>query len=445
MRQCPRCASEINKNDKFCPKCRLEVKKMAEYAKAQGLEWEEKPESDVLQEEKAHIKTKNEKKLEKQEKKQAKKQAKLERKLAESKSDTDFSKFAKNSEENKNKSYADDTFSSRRKARKEKETIPQFELDENGEFNIDTNDVEIVGKETGKLIEEEQQRTYSIKKARGDYRPPRIKWWEIYKLADRSFARRKIKKEVNKAAVQKPSFIKQSKLLLLAIFLGWIGAHNFYAKNKKKGWVSVVTFIIWMGVVFLGNYSTFFASIEISVGGFAGFIDLFIWISDVISIIINKFKYRIQKEAFIFGMNIETRAKLGEKYIDLELYKKPWWVRFKVWCEHRKRNWQEDQKERRQAKIDREKKKLAKKQEQEKIDAEIAEFEAKENAKLERDGQEAFAETEEQSKSSNSKKQSNISKTDISKIIDKKTLSELNSFDGGLTESPKEEKNEETR
>ena len=28
-------------------------------------------------------------------------------------------------------------------------------------------------------------------------------------------------------------------------------------------------------------------------------------------------------------MNIETRAKLGEKYIDMDLYQKPWWFRFK--------------------------------------------------------------------------------------------------------------------
>ena len=74
----------------------------------------------------------------------------------------------------------------------------QFEVDENGEININTKDVEIIGEETAKIYDEKQKQTYSVKKARGDYREPKIKWWEIYKWADRSFARRKIKREVSK-------------------------------------------------------------------------------------------------------------------------------------------------------------------------------------------------------------------------------------------------------
>ena len=50
--------------------------------------------------------------------------------------------------------------------------------------------------EVSKIYEERRKRQeYSVKKARGDYRPPRVKRWEIYKLADRAFARRKIKKD----------------------------------------------------------------------------------------------------------------------------------------------------------------------------------------------------------------------------------------------------------
>ena len=103
----------------------------------------------------------------------------------------------------------DNSLQSFRKRRKEKEKKPQFDVDENGEFNIDTADVEIVGEETGKAFEEKFKQTYSVKKARGDYREPKIKWWEIYKIADRAFARRKIKKEVNKAARIKPEYINK--------------------------------------------------------------------------------------------------------------------------------------------------------------------------------------------------------------------------------------------
>lgn len=404
--KCPRCASEISANDKVCPKCRLEVSKMEKFAERNGGTFEyEKQESVETVEQKKPKLTKAQKRQAKIDAKKAKKQEKRERKIRESKSDTDFSKFASNTEDNLKNRRPNDTFSNRRKNQKEKEITPQFELDENGEFNIDTKDVEIVGEETGKIIEKANAKDYSVKKARGDYREPKIKWWELYKIVDRSFARRKIKAEVNKAAIQKPGFIKKSKLLLLSIFLGMFGAHNFYAKNKKKGWVSVISCIIWMGVIILAQYSWFFASIMTSVGGLAGFITVFIWFGDTIAIITNRFKYRIQKEAFIFQMNVKTRAKLGEKYIDLELYQKPWWVKLKVWWKKKKEEHEIAKRERRQRRIEREKAKQEKLEEKAKIDAEIAEFEERENEKLEN---ETF---------------------DISKVVDKKTLSEISKFE----------------
>ena len=419
MKQCPRCASEVGKKDKTCPRCGLPVAEMEELAKRQGVELETEVESNETK----PLSKKEQKRAEKRAQKEAKKQAKKEKRERESKSDTDFSKMAKNNPESHE--VFEDTYAGKRKRRKKIETTPQFELDENGEFDIDTSDVELVGEETGKLIEERYKKTYSVKKARGDYRQPKIEWWEIYKLADRAFARRKIKKEVNKAAIKKPSFISKTKLLLLAIFLGWSGAHNFYAKNKTKGWVSVVTLILWVGVAALARHYLFFKRIVVSVSGGAGFVNMFIWLGDIFNIIFNKFKYRIQKEAFIFGMNIETRAKLGEKYIDLELYKKPWWVRFKVWCEKKKKNYEEWKRDRRQRAIEKEKAKQAEAEKQAQIDAEIAEFEAKENEELKK------------------KKEENVEpvkKVDVKDIVDKDTLKEINSFDGGLTQSPPIEK-----
>ena len=169
---------------------------------------------------------------------------------------------------------------------------------------------------------------------------------------------------------------------MLSIFLGWSGAQNFYAKNKKKGWVSIISFIIWTGVVWLAQRVTFFARIQVSIGGCAGFVNLCIWWGDIINVIFNNFKYRIQAEEFIFGMNVKTRAKLGEKYIDLDLYQKPWYVRFKVWCQKKKRDYEEWKHDRRQRLIEKEKAKQAAAEKQAQIDAEIAEFEAKEEQKI---------------------------------------------------------------
>lgn len=394
MKQCPRCASEITSKMKKCDRC--------------GLPLDDVDFSDDVEQEKKEALTKAQKKEAKKAKKQAKKQEKKEKKERESVSNTDFSQFATNAEnkpEEPEVVIKKGLFGTKTK-KSSKQLKPQFEIDENGEFNISTDDVELVGKETAKIIDEQYTKTYSVKKARGDYRPPKIKWWEIYKLADRSFARRKIKKEVNKAAKIKPDFINKTKLLLLAIFLGWCGSHNFYAKNKKKGWVQLIAFFVWIGVTFLSPYVWILSRVQISIGGFAGFLTCAIWFSDIFNIIFNSFKYRIQKEGFIFAMNVETRAKLGEKYIDLDLYKKPWWVRFKVWCQKKKRGYEEWKHDRRQRLIEKEKAKIAAKEEKEKIEAEIARHEAQEDAELARKKQEERT----------------------SLVVDEKTISELKSF-----------------
>lgn len=394
MKQCPRCASEINANDKVCPRCGIPVDKM-------NFESEE--------EEKV-VYSSAEKREQKRLKKEAKKAEKKAKKLREQKSDTDFSKFASN-----NKNYDPNDVATNKKSKK---ANLKFEIDENGEFNIDTADVEIVGEETGKLIEERYKQTYSVKKARGDYRPERIKWWEIYKLADRAFARRKIKKEVSKAAKVKPDFIKKTKLILYAIFFGWFGAHNFYAKNKKKGWTSVVSLAICLTIFFLAPTVPFFAGIKLSIGGCTGFIVFYIWWGDIVNILFGTFKYRIQKEEFIEHMNIETRAKLGEKYIDMDLYRSPWWNRLKVWWQKKKRNYAEWKHERRQAAIEREKMKLEKAEEQAKIDAEIAAYEEKEDKNLKRTKEERIKEQ--------------LEKDNV--------LDEIKTFEGEVEEKPKKAK-----
>lgn len=407
MKQCPRCASEITSKMKKCDRCGLPL---------DSVDFSD----EIVEEEKREsaAQKKREQKAAKKAEKKAKKQELKEKKKQEAVSNTDFSKFATNSGVEE---PVDNLPKSKRARKKAKLERPVFEIDENGEFNIDTDDVEIVGKETGKLIEEQYTKTYSVKKARGDYKPPKIKWWEIYKLADRAFARRKIKKEVNKAAKYKPDFVSKGKLLALSIFLGWCGAHNFYAKNKKKGWFQVVTLFLWLGVTFLSMRVAFFAKISLSVGGCAGFLDVFTWFSDIIAIMFNSFKYRVQKEAFIFKMNVETRAKLGEKYIDLDLYKKPWWVRFKVWCQKKKRGYEEWKHDHRQAMIEREKIKLAKKEEKEKIEAEIARHEAKENEELEK-----------------SKEERNLDAV-------KESIKEIKALDDEAVEKPAEEKMKKTQ
>lgn len=396
MRQCPRCASELNQNDKVCPRCGLPVGKIGEAEDALADELNKQAESAKL--------NRAQKKEKRRLARLAKKEAKKKRKQAESESNTDFSKFATNAENKEEDSTVIN------KSRKKKNEEFQFEIDENGEFNIDTKDVEIIGEEASKIYDEKrEQQTYSVKKARGDYRQPKIRWWEIYKLADRSFARKKIKKEVSKAAKVKPDFISKTKLLLLSIFLGWCGVHNFYAKNKKKGFVQL-TFLLISILGLALNDVPFFKAIELWIIGFTGFVVLVIWISDIVNIIFNRFEYRIQKDKFIENLNIETRAKLGEKYIDLELLHKPWYVRFKVWCQKKKKDYNEWRRERRQRMIEKEKAKLAKQEEKNKIDSEIAEFEQKELDNLKKAKSEQLEDKTEENSAESDKKQVKVPK-----------------------------------
>ncbi len=413
MQKCPRCSADVAGGLKACPKCGLSASKFDAFAeKMSDLEFG-KPQGEAF----SAKMTKEEKKAAKQAKKEAKKQARKEKKIRESKSDTDFSVYALNNKNGVRGKHYENSYLGRRQKAKDNKKYPEFVIDPaTGEYNIDTSDVEIVGEETGRMIEQQHQ-SYSVKKSRGDYAPKRIKWWELYKLADRHFARRKIKKQVNAASKIKPGFIKKSTLLTLAILFGWCGAHNFYAKNYKKGIFSLVTMVIWMGVCTLAQYVPFFSLIYLSVGGTAGVCCVFVWISDSINIIFNSFKYRLQKEAFLEKLNFNTRAKLGEKYYDMELYKKPFWTRSKVWFARRKREFEEAKAERRQNKIDKQKRKMKLQEEKNQIDAEIARAEKNETADKSNSQDEKLAKVR-------------------SAALDDDTLREISSFDGGKTVSP---------
>lgn len=193
----------------------------------------------------------------------------------------------------------------RRKHKRKQQEVPDVKKDENGELEIDTTDVTYF---------EGAKQPYGAKSARGERDDEKIQWWEIYKWADLYLARRKINKEVNKAARIEPAYIKHGVLLCLAILFGWMGAHNFYAKNRGKGWFVLSSLIIALIVV---SVPAFKGIIDVSIGGGLGFVILIMWLSDVISIVMRRYKFRESKLKFIAKLNLETRKKLGKKYINI--------------------------------------------------------------------------------------------------------------------------------
>ncbi len=157
-----------------------------------------------------------------------------------------------------------------------------------------------------------------------DYRQEKLKWWEIYRFADRWLVRRAINKHVRKASVVRPEKTSFWTLLLLAIFTGFLGGHSFYAKNYKRGIVSLSCFSLSIVMVVLMDYIPFMQNFQYSLCALPGLISLMMWAWDILLIIIKKYKFRVSKLDYIYSLDVETRARLNNKYIDI-----PNWYEYK--------------------------------------------------------------------------------------------------------------------
>ncbi|MBQ7453004.1 MAG: TM2 domain-containing protein [Clostridia bacterium] len=197
----------------------------------------------------------------------------------------------------------------RHKHKRKMKDEPIYTVEADGEYDIDTRDVTFF---------EGVQDQYTSKD-----KPKKIKpaWWEIDKWADIILARRKISKEVNKAAKEKPSYISKTKMILLCLFLGWFGAHNYYAKNYRRGiFVSICSVVaLTLGALLMDKIivGEILVSLCEFVTGGLGFIFLFMWVWDLIEIIFNRYKYRQSRLKFISKLNLKTREKLGTKYVNI--------------------------------------------------------------------------------------------------------------------------------
>jgi len=290
---CPKCMNIIHKKDEECSQCGMKVSEMVQDESLSIMPKFTKQEEVIVGDDGKEL---------------SKKEI---RKLKENKV-IDFEKefYGEESESEQNENSSDASEESKNKPKRhkhksKKKNVPNYTVDAEGEFDINTKDVTFF----------ENQEEYSVKKARGDYEPEKLKWWEIYKWADRMLARRKVMKEVNKAAVVRPEFVNKGILAILCLLFGWMGAHNFYAKNNAKGWTVLGMFVAALIIV---QVPVLYQFMGIFVGGGLGFIVISMWFYDFICICFNRYKFRITKMQFIRKLNTETRAKLGKKYINMK-------------------------------------------------------------------------------------------------------------------------------
>lgn len=286
IRICPRCMNIIRKSDVVCSSCGLEVEKMQE-EKNLEIERQNKLIEDKIAEQENLVKNEE---IAEEERSQLEENGIIE-------------KTAENSTENGEQKRKRHKHKSKTQ-KQSKEDLPEYTVDENGQYDINTKDVT--------FLEGIDLKSYSSKKAKGE-KPARekIEWWEIYKWADLYLARRKINKEIKKASHKIPYGISKTKMLLLSIFFGWAGAHDFYAKNNKRGWTAVSFLTI---VAIIMNVPVLYKIMGIFIGGGLGFAMLVMWFGDIFAIATNRYKYRISKEEFISNLNLSTRGKLRKKY-----------------------------------------------------------------------------------------------------------------------------------
>ncbi len=338
---CPRCMNIIHRKDEKCSSCGLEVSKMQEMKESQEAQKNTTKISGKENEVKENP-VKDDASVKEEEVKQqgilvdtssilnGRNSTKADssdsiKEFEEAMEDDKKQDLADGSEQNRAESYIDsseigvvnfeenpDNASLQNKPKRhkhkskiKKEDQPKYTVDSDGSYNIDTSDVT--------YLEGIEAPTYSVRKARGDApKEEKLKWWEIYKWADRMLAKRKIMKEVRKVSHKRPEGIKKSSMLLWCLFFGWLGIHNFYAKNNKKGW-TIVIFDIIIGLVI--NIQPLYEFMGVFVGGGLGFVVFAMWLYDLCCLIIDKYRYRISKEEFISNLNVETRSKLGKKYV----------------------------------------------------------------------------------------------------------------------------------
>ena len=294
IRICPKCMNIIKRKDTVCSSCGMSVSEMYNINKGPKM-----PEQDDNLEEKL---------------------TKKERRELEEKKDIDFAdKLLDNEDENmqeidvergSEETGEDAPKPKRHKHKRKQKEKSEFTVDEMGNYDIKTSDVTFFeGKDT---------QEYSVKKARGEIEQEKIKWWEIYKWADKLLAKRKIMKEVNKAARVRPDFVNKTTLLILCLLFGWMGGHNFYARNYKKGFTMLILLTISLIVVQVEVLSYY---VGVAIGGGFGFVVVFSWVYDLIGIVFNRYTFRTSKMQFISKLNTQTRAKLGKRYIDINKQK----------------------------------------------------------------------------------------------------------------------------
>ena len=167
------------------------------------------------------------------------------------------------------------------------------------------------------MFEGKYKNNYQPKQAgtENDYKLEKLQWWEIYRKADRWLIRRKLNKVVKKQACVKPARVSQMLMVILSLFTGFLGLHDFYAKNFKRGAITLGCFAWSMTLVALMDVWPWLINVQYSLIALPGLVCIMMWMWDFFEVITKRYPYQESRLDFIYSLDVETRARLGNKYI----------------------------------------------------------------------------------------------------------------------------------
>lgn len=118
---------------------------------------------------------------------------------------------------------------------------------------------------------------------------------QIYNASNKKA--KKVRKEGNSDLIHfttiVPKDVERLKLILFTIFLGVFGVNHLYINRLYRGIYSIVSmslFVLFVILTFVGVQFLGFFNIVYQIVGYAGAINVILWVSDIINVLIKKMK-----------------------------------------------------------------------------------------------------------------------------------------------------------
>ncbi len=88
-----------------------------------------------------------------------------------------------------------------------------------------------------------------------------------------------------------PNDVSKKKLLLLTVFLGWFGAHNFYVGKNLKGLFYLVPMVLLLSLAAVSQFASYInTTTPMLVIGYVCAVVAVLWFTDIVNILFKKFK-----------------------------------------------------------------------------------------------------------------------------------------------------------